>query len=360
MKFKGIKKMGSRWWASLLVASAFNGIAKDSSDWFYSWLDTPAREEGWARHFRLGYLAGVNLKANFSASGGGFGISGSQPGAIASGVNHVYDDGYVRVDDTGNAGGFTSYWGYNNAGQDIAGRLVFHSANSFSAAGSSGANDDLQNGLDLAYGGALWQVGRATVGWEVGFGWLMLDMEDKSSMNVTATRTVHSYDYGSIILPDAPYNGGSSGVGPVINDLPALETSDSIGGTLSGTRSLDASLFTLRLGPTVSWELPANFAVQLSGGAALGFVTGDLKYNERIAFTDGSSAINAGSVSGDEIVYGGYVGATLMFHTVEHGDFYIGAQYMPLGNVTFSGGGRQADLEMSGGLYLSAGINWPF
>ena len=54
------------------------------------------------------------------------------------------------------------------------------------------------------------------------------------------------------------------------------------------------------------------------------------------------------------------VGATLMYHAVQNGDFYVGVQYMPLGSAEISGGGRQARLDLSGGIYLSAGINWPF
>jgi formylglycine-generating enzyme len=37
-----------------------------------------------------------------------------------------YDDGYVLVDSTGNAGGYTRYWGYDNASQIVNGLLVLH------------------------------------------------------------------------------------------------------------------------------------------------------------------------------------------------------------------------------------------
>jgi hypothetical protein len=41
-------------------------------------------------------------------------------------------------------------------------------------------------------------------------------------------------------------------------------------------------------------------------------------------------------------------------------DIYIGAQYMPMGNATISGGGRSGRLNLGGQLYFSIGINWPF
>ncbi len=40
--------------------------------------------------------------------------------------------------------------------------------------------------------------------------------------------------------------------------------------------------------------------------------------------------------------------------------FVNGTLFMPLGRSTFSGGGRQARLDLNGAIYVSAGINWPF
>jgi hypothetical protein len=359
MRKNRFSKLRRQLWLPFLVASACGSFGQADERLTYSWLESSADDESWPRHFRLGVLGGLNLKADIRMSGT-FAISGSQPGAAISGIDHFYDDGYVRVDETGNAGNLTSYWGYNNAGQASGGSLIFHSVTSFTANGGASEDGDLQPGLDLAYGGHLFRYRNALIGWEIGFGWLAIEIEDKSTLPIVASRSIHSYSTGGIILPTAPYNGGLSGIGPVIGDIPTALPGDTIGGTLGGVRTLDVSLYAFRFGPTVYWELPANFALQLSGGAAIGFVSGELSFDETLQFTDGSRTTNKGGVSNDEMVYGGYLGATLLYHTVEHGDFYIGAQFMPLGNVSFSGGGRQANLEMSGGLYLSAGVNWPF
>ena len=58
--------------------------------------------------------------------------------------------------------------------------------------------------------------------------------------------------------------------------------------------------------------------------------------------------------------FGGYVNATFMYHVTDDADIYLGAQYMPMENADFSGGGRQAQLNLGGQVYISAGINWPF
>lgn len=358
IKYRRLRIRPSRLWLPLLLASASASLAQQPGPWTYSWLESPAETDYWPRHFRVGVMAGLNIKADFKMNGT-FAVSGYNPGAATSGIDHNYDDGYVRVDENGNAGGLTHYWGYNNAAQVSGNDLIFHSAHTFTANGSTSEDSGLQPGLDVAYGGHLFRWGDALVGWELGFGWLMMDIEDNDPITISAQRTVHSYNKGTVTLPTAPYNGGYNGPSVVIGDTPTQLGDQTISGTVSG-HTLDVSLYTLRLGPTLHWELPYNFATQISAGAAIGFVSGDLEYNETLRFTDGSRTSNHGSTSDSQFVYGGYLGATLMYHVEEHGDLYLGIQYMPLSSATFSGGGREAELNMAGGLYLSFGINWPF
>ena len=88
-----------------------------------TFIKIPPDTDDWTRHFRVGTLLGLNISADFKTRGA-FNISGNQ---TASGI---YDDGYVRVDNTGNAGGYTSFWGYNNASQynAAAQTLTMHGA----------------------------------------------------------------------------------------------------------------------------------------------------------------------------------------------------------------------------------------
>jgi hypothetical protein len=98
--------------------------------------------------------------------------------------------------------------------------------------------------------------------------------------------------------------------------------------------------------------------MSVSAGPALGIVSGSLKFDETLV--SDTTAHNQGTVNGTDLVYGWYANATLMYHLVKHGDFYIGAQYMPLGSATISGQGHLGRLNLGGAAYLSAGINWPF
>lgn len=305
----------------------------------------------WVRHFRAGAMVGFNIKAEFGLNGN-LGVSHNRPAG-------VYDDGYVRTDNTGNAGGVTTYWGYDNASQLSGQTLTFHDTTSFSTTGNSTVSKDGGPfvGFDLAYGGNLWYWKRFRIGWELGFGLLPIRISANQSLSGTVDQSAYTFDTGGIQVPPAPYRGGASG--SAAPSIPATATStnhDTIpGATLTGSQTLDVNLYTFRLGPSLYWDFNQHLGMSLGVGPALGIVSGSLKYNETI---DG--VLNKGQVSGTDLVFGGYVNATLMWHLVKNGDFYVGAQYMPMGSATISGEGRRGTLKLEGQVYVSAGINWPF
>jgi hypothetical protein len=321
-------------------------------------------QENWTRNFRVGLLLGVNVSADFN-TGGQFGL-GSQAGdPTIPKTNHEYDDGYVRVDDTGNARNLTGYWGYENPSQFANNTLTFHKAESvdITSASSSGKDDSPYFGLDVAYGGTLRQSGRMRFGWEAGFGFLPISIKDSRPLFATSMGTIHTYPTetpdGPIIPPTAPYHGGSSGEGePLISDTGTAQA-DTSSGPLTGTRTLDVHLFTLRGGPTFYWHLHPRWAVSASAGGAVGLVTGDYRFDETVSFGTSSTHVS-GKFGKTEFTYGGYVSALALFHLQPDADLFVGAQFMPMTEVTFKQGGREARLDLGTGLYFTAGINWPF
>jgi len=55
-------------------------------------------------------------------------LAQSDPGPpTGSGINRSYDDGFVYVDSTGDAFGYTSFWGYQNSSQVQGSFLLFQS-----------------------------------------------------------------------------------------------------------------------------------------------------------------------------------------------------------------------------------------
>lgn len=308
-------------------------------------------DDDWTRHFRIGAMVGFNISANFSTKGT-FNIN--RPAG-------VYDDGYVRTDSSGNAFGQTGYWGYNNASQLSGSTLTMHNTSSYTTSGNSQDSGSVFPGFDMAYGGELWDWGRARIGWDFGFGLLPISITDNSPMSASVVQSTYTFNTGGIVVPGAPYQGGFNRNGePTISVTPTSTTTTNIsGGTVTGSRKLDVMLYTFRLGPSLYWDLNRSLGLSVSGGPTLGLVSGNYDYNEIIS-TGGPGIVNRGQVGGTDVVYGGYVNASLMYHVEENGDIYVGVQYMPLGDATIGGGGREGRLNLGGQIYISAGINWPF
>ncbi len=317
-------------------------------------------DENWLRHLRVGALVGMNMKAKFSM-GGSLNVSGSSPGTGGTGGSHTYDDGYVKPDQGTNPD-FTSNWGYTSSGQYNAGSqtLTFHSTSAFSTANGSTEEKDVQLGLDLAYGGDLGRALGGWYGWEVGFAFLPTSTKDNRDLSGNFKRTVHQFNTGNIVIPEAPYSGGDSGIGANIQNTATELPDDITTGTITGSRTLQVYLYSLRLGPTMTWEIRPHFAVQLSGGPMFAYADATYKFKETFKLADGSESKNKGSFGNDEFLFGGYVSALFMWHVVEDADVYIGAQYMPLGSISVSGPGRKAELDLNSGIWLTAGVNWPF
>ena len=321
-----------------------------SPDLWDRWgIQKVSENDDWTRHFRIGAMVGLNISANFSTKGT-FNIS--KPAG-------VYDDGYVRTDNTGNAFGQTGYWGYNSASQLSGSSLTMQNTTSYTTSGSSQESGSAFPGFDMAYGGNLWYWGRTRIGWDLGFGLLPISITDNRPMSATVNQTTYIFNTGSIVVPGAPYQGGFNRQGEPTIPVTYTSSSTNIPGTITGSSTLDVMLYTVRLGPSVYWDLNQYLGLSAGAGPAVGIVSGSLKYNEMITTT--TVASNKGQIDATDLVYGGYVNATLMYHVPdENGDLYVGVQYMSLGNATISGGGRQGQLNLGGQVYITAGINWPF
>lgn len=316
----------------------------------------------WMQHFRVGASGLFNVKASFNDSGT-FNLPQGQTGLTGTpGVDHVYDDGYVKVDQTGNAIGLTSFWGYQSASQYNAGSqtLTFHSATSYTGSSSAEKNSGPFAGVEAAYGTDLFNWNTVHVGWELGAGLTPILIHDTLSTPATVNQSVFSFDTGGIVLPSAPYNGGPSGVGPTIHDIATAQGAVVSGGTITGTRTLDTVLYTAKLGPTLYWDATRYVGFRAAGGPVVGLVSGNYKFDEKITTAGGAVANNVGEMGMSKTVFGGYVEGAVLVHLADHGDIYVSGQYMPLGSTSVSGGGRSAKLDLSGAFQIAAGFNWPF
>jgi hypothetical protein len=322
----------------------------------FVWSVKGQYDPDWARHFRIGPMVGLNIKADFE-------MNGNTP------VNHpagVYDDGYVLVDSTGNGGGATSFWGYQSSSQLNGQTLSMHDTTSFSPSSAASTTKDggILPGLELAYGGNLWYWKRVRVGWDFGFGFLPISITAGESGVGSANQSTFTFNTSGIV-PGAPYNGPFQYPPPGIGGAPLLPATAASTNTttiqdaqITGSQSLDVMLYTFRLGPSVYWDFNRYVGMSVGAGPALGLVSGDLKFDEFVQTS--TIAENKGQVSGTDLVYGWYANATVLYHVMRNGDIYLSGQFMPLGTATISGQGHQGRLDLKGAAVISAGFNWPF
>jgi hypothetical protein len=320
----------------------------------YGFIKIPSDTDDWTRHFRIGAMVGMNISANFSEKGN-FKIPTK---------DGVFDDGYVHPDQSGDPNN-TSNWGYDKASQynAAADTISMHQITSYTpgTGGSSKEDGGAFPGFDMAYGDNLWYWKHARVGWELGFGLLPISIKNSfSSTTAMVSQSTSVFGANGIVVPTAPYRGGPSGVGPIISTKPTTGAPDMLDNQLvTGTRTLNVMLYTFRLGPSFYWDLTEDFGMSLGAGPAIGIASETLEYDETVTTSEGM-ARNRGSINGTDVVFGGYINGTLTYHVLSNADIYLGAQYMPLGNASVSGGGRQAELKLGGQVDVSIGINWPF
>ena len=316
-----------------------------------------AHAADWTKHFRVGMQITLNIEAEITG-GGDFNFE-TRPGE--------YADGFVRPDQDG--GDLTTFWSYQNAGQYSAAdnTLTFSRAESFSGGFTESTQDDSPYlGLELAYGTAITRWGDALIGWEAGYSFLPLSIKQRGDISGSINTRLFIHDVPpGVTVPPAGHVGSPTGEGTAIERLPSDiidgEPIDGVRG--SGSRGLDASLHTLRLGPTIHFELGRRWAVQGGVGPMVGYVTGEYTFDEDFSFQDASGTRRAraeGDFGGDEFVYGGYAQALLLFHFEEHGDIYAGLQFMGLSGADFEEGARSAKLNMGATLSFLVGVNWPF
>ena len=302
-------------------------------------------------------MVGFGIKGDFKMT------SGSLSPSYADGV---YDDGYVHLDSRNDPNN-TSYFGYQNSSQYDGSTLTMHRANGVSLTGdvSGTGKADLSPGFDLAYGDSYWYWEHGKLGWEFGFGLMPINIRNSQPISGTVLRSAFQFDASGNFYFPSGYQGVYQN-DPNSPSLPNIDpnstpgTGDNLSGTGTSTASLDVLFYAVRLGPTLYWDLSDRLGLYAGAGPAVGFVSGSLGYHDELLLTDGSTVRANGSTSGSGITYGGYVNATLVYHAVENGDFYIGAQFMPMSGTTISGGGRSGKLNLDGQLYITAGINWPF
>jgi hypothetical protein len=317
----------------------------------------------------LNYRSSFNIEARFNAPALEFAspppLSGS--GVTGNPVAREYEDGFVRVDSTGNAGGYTWYWAYGSADQlqevglESGGTLLMHQTVSASGPGDFKQTDDPQHGFEIVYQRELGWNEKSRVGFELAFNYTRMDIKASRNLAAQLTRIVDAYSLEGITPPLAPYAGTYSGPGPLLGDRPTRTTETVEGGRIANSREIDGALYGLRLGPYFEFPLCGGVSFLVLGGFAGGFLDADFSYRDTISLTSSQPVLfQSGSASRSEFLAGAYAGGMVNVALSDTWNVFVGAQWQYLKDWTQQVGNRKATLDLSNTVFVSAGLAWSF
>ena len=312
----------------------------------------------------LSYRLGYNIEAKFSGLGGS--ASRGTPGPAAGGVNHEYDDGYVRLDSTHNGLGLTWNWGFDSASQVNGDNLLMHSGRALGDSSRAGG-DDLHHGFEITYAREMGLVKKARWGLEGAFNYMNIGIRDGGSRTADLELTTDTYALEGIIPFDpitsqTPYRGTFTGPGPLIPDAPIDRSVEIIpgGALLSGSRELDANLFGFRFGPYIEWPLSDRWTFGLNAGFALVVADSEFDFRETVTPANASSFTASGSKSEVDLLPGGYIGANIALKVADAVTVFGGAQFQHVGDLEHDVNGKRAELDLGQSVFVTVGINYSF
>jgi hypothetical protein len=329
-----------------------------------------AAEDNGKNHFGLSARFGFNISASFN------GVGDAPPQTDIDGpagaADRTYDDGYVRRDSTyPENGGYTYYWGYQRSSQlapaGAPTEILFHSAQPATTGGDE-VDDAPYPGFEFSYGRDLGTLGKGTWGVEGAFGYMNVSIRDDRTLTGTATLTTDAYSLGTppidLSAYPPPYNGPFGPIppgesAPAIFESPT-RTVSSAAATIAGTRELDADLYSLRLGPYYRLPLWRRVSLQLGTGLAIVHVDSAFSYSEITSTTAGGPVSRSGSGSKDEFLFGVYVAGQCSVVLCKRVSAFLGAQFQHVGDFNQTVSSKQAQLDLSKSVFLTAGIDIHF
>jgi hypothetical protein len=305
--------------------------------------------------FSFGPQFGLNLNARFKYVGN---VNPVSPGpATGGGVDRTYNDGYVKVDSSGNAGGQTWNLGYQNASQAQGSTMKFIVSSTVN--GTEDQTDDPHAGFDLAFGRRLGPVLGGQWGLQAAFDFTTISIRDSQPLAGTGTLISDAYSLSVVTPPQAPYAGSFNGPGALLNDAPNRTTAAETV-LITGQRTLDAQVYALRAGPYYEHAFGKRWSGRLGGGLALAVADTQYSFNETIAFGNGLVVNHAGSSEGAEFQAGGYVEGKVLFAVTPRTSLFAGAQYEYLGTFSRNAGSEQAQLDLGSAVYVLFGVQLSF
>jgi len=317
---------------------------------------------------------GLNISGKFKGLGSSF-ASGAPLAAgrrTPNGDAYNYDNGYVLTDVSGNAGGMTWYWGYDKAGQVNAGAntVAFDRTVAIGLPSEKSSDDSPYVGAELTYNYEMfrdkWR--HLNYGLEFAVNYMPISFSSGGLYNATLSRVTDTYSYASGTTPpgysnpsELPYQGSFNGPGFLLNSTPSSSVQSFVAGQFLAQQHFDANLWGFRVGPYIEMPVSEKWNLHLSGGLAVGLIDAEASWKETLTVNaDNSSRTVSGGGHDTDVLWGYYIGLNAAYQFNDRWAVEAGVQFQDLGTYSHNFGGRTAELDLSGSVFVHVGISYSF
>ncbi len=283
--------------------------------------------------------------------------------ATGGGLDRVYDDGFVKLDVSGNAGGKTWNWGYNNSSQVVGDAIEQHRT----IGPRDGSTTELDT--DLSYGGEVgwsWEIRRfdigrreARVGIDIFAGWNQVGGNGSSTAAGSVTVQTDRFALNGVTPPLAPYAGTFAGPGPLLSDSPTRSTVTQAA-TSQFAGDIDATMIGFRIGPWIEIPLTRKLSLSMGFGLSAVHVVGSFSFSEQVTVAGIPQPVVSGKVDRADWKSGFYVDTKLNWNINTEWSVFAGLQYQYLGTFKIDALGRQGRIGLESAIGITAGVGFSF
>lgn len=324
--------------------------------------------------FGAGYAPIIGLRTEFSGFGN-FQNPFPVP-APAGGTNYFYTNGSVQVDSSGNAGGLTTFFAYNNAAQYDPAAFGGNGAINYAtlSGGVSGAGSVVDSSVAAAAGFEVhayldlgnvtflptMAAGRsATWGLRTGLQYARVNNSNNAGQVGSVGTINDSFNLNGVIPPAAPYAGTFLGPGPLLGDTPTRTTGTAVA-AISGYRNLDVQLFVSTYGSYLALPVTKKLDVMLEGGAVLALANGSYKYESTVTVPGVGTQVSGGQKSSTKLLPGVYTSVGLAWHMTDQFMLQGSVRYQFMRQYSLMSNGSNANLSFDSALVLSLSATYKF
>lgn len=336
-------------------------------------LAEPTHAEPGRWSFGAGYAPIVGLRTEFSGFGNFQNPFPVPPPAGAT--NYFYTNGSVQVDSSGNAGGLTTYWAYNNTAQYDATAFGGQGAINYStiSSGVSGAGSVVDSNVSAAAGFEMHGYldlgdvafipaadGRtASWGLRTGLQYARVNNGNNAGQVAGVGTITDSFNLNGVIPPAAPYAGTFAGPGPLLGDTPTRTTGTTVA-TISGNRQLDVNLFVSTFGSYLALPVTKKLDVMLEGGGVLALASGSYRYQSTVTVPGVGTQVSSGGKSSTKLLPGVYTSVGLAWHLTDQFSLQGSVRYQFMRQFSLNANGSNANLCFDSAMVLFFGASYKF